>query len=85
MVNVLLKVLHGENSGVDATKVALTGATQLRDVFSVDQIKVILDAYMQGLQTAYLVAVVASCVATVVCLGSRWMKLSGAAPAAAVA
>lgn len=85
MVNVLLKVLRGENSGVDATKVAMTGATQLRDAFSIDQIKVILDAYMQGLQAAYLVAVVASCVATVVCLGSRWIKLSGESAAAAVA
>ncbi|KAJ5156193.1 hypothetical protein N7492_008996 [Penicillium capsulatum] len=85
MVNVLLKVLRGENSGVDAMKVASTGATQLRDVFSADQIRVILDAYMQGLQTAFLVAVVASCLATVVCLGSRWIKLSGASTAAAAA
>ncbi|KAJ5313909.1 uncharacterized protein N7443_000793 [Penicillium atrosanguineum] len=82
MVNVLLKVLRGETSIIDATKVAMTGATELRQVFSSDQMEFILTAYMQGLQAAFLVAVVASSLATVVCLGSRWIKLSGVAPVA---
>lgn len=63
----------------------MTGATELRQVFSSDQMEFILTAYMQGLQAAFLVAVVASSLATVVCLGSRWIKLSGAATAAVAA
>jgi hypothetical protein len=85
MVNVLLNVLRGETSTVDASKVAMTGATELRQVFSSEQMNFILSAYMQGLQAAFLVAVVASCLATVVCMGARWVKLSGAAAVASVA
>lgn len=83
MVNVLLRVLRGETSIVDASKVAATGATELRDKFSSEQMGFILDAYMQGLQAAFLVAVVASSLATVVVMGVRWMKLSGNVTAAA--
>lgn len=77
MVNVLLKNLRSETSTVNAVKVAMTGATELRQVFSSAQMDFILTAYMKGLQSAFLVAVVASSVATVVCLGARWMKFSG--------
>ncbi|KAJ5629524.1 hypothetical protein N7528_003181 [Penicillium herquei] len=85
MVNVLLNVLRGETSTVDASKVAMTGATELREVFTSEQMSFILGAYMQGLQAAFLVAVVASCLATVVCMGIRWTKLSGAVTAASAA
>ncbi|KAJ5713427.1 uncharacterized protein N7483_010608 [Penicillium malachiteum] len=71
MVNVLLNVLRGETSTVDASKVAMTGATELREVFSSEQMSYILGAYMQGLQAAFLVAVVASCLATVICGDGR--------------
>lgn len=83
MVNVILKVLRGQTSTVDATKVTMTGATELRQVFSSDQMEFILTAYMQGLQAAFLVAVIASSVATIVCMAVRWVKLSGAATAVA--
>ncbi|KAJ5993379.1 MFS general substrate transporter [Penicillium sp. IBT 35674x] len=78
MVNVLLNVLRGETSTVDASKVAMTGATELHKVFSSEQMSFILGAYMQGLRAAFLVAVVASCLTTAVCMGMRWTKLSGA-------
>ncbi|KAJ5097478.1 hypothetical protein N7456_008199 [Penicillium angulare] len=83
MVNVLLKNLRSETSTVSAIKVAMTGATELRQVFSSAQMPFILTAYMKGLQAAFLVAVVASSLATVVCLATRWIKLSGQIAAAA--
>ncbi|OGM45057.1 efflux pump antibiotic resistance protein [Aspergillus bombycis] len=83
MVNVLLKHLQSETSTVDAFKVAMTGATELRQKFSSAQMQFILTAYMDGLQAAFLVAVVASSVATVVCLATRWVKFSGPTTAAA--
>ncbi|CAI7591796.1 unnamed protein product [Penicillium manginii] len=85
MVNVLLNVLRGETSTVDASKVAMTGATELREVFSSEQMSFILGAYMQGLQAAFLVAVIASCLATVACMGIQWKKLSGAVTVASAA
>ncbi|KAJ5280045.1 major facilitator superfamily domain-containing protein [Penicillium angulare] len=85
MVNVLLKKLKSETSTVEALTVAMTGATQLRGVFSSDQMDLILTAYMEGLRATFLVAIVASSIATVVCMGARWMKLSGEATAAVAA
>ncbi|BAE64650.1 unnamed protein product [Aspergillus oryzae RIB40] len=85
MVNVLLKNLRSETSTVDAVKVAMTGATELRQKFSSAQMPFILTAYMNGLQAAFLVAVVASSVATVVCLATRWIKFSGQTTAVAAA
>ena len=85
MVNVLLKHLQSETSTVDAFKVAMTGATELRQKFSSAQMQFILTAYMDGLQAAFLVAVVASSVATVVCLATRWVKFSGQTTAAVAA
>lgn len=85
MVNVLLKNLRSETSTVSAIKVAMTGATELHQVFSSAQMQFILTAYMKGLQAAFLVAVVASSLATVVCLATRWINFSGQTAAAAAA
>lgn len=81
----LLKVLRSGKAGIDAAKVLLAGPTELRGAFSSSQLPFILDAYMEGLQAAFLVAVVAACIATVASVGFRWIKLAADAPPAAMA
>lgn len=82
--NVLLKALGNNFSDMDAANVVKTGATNLRAAFTSDQMQDILTAYMKGLRAAFLVAIVASSLATVVSMGSRWRKLSNtSAPAVA--
>ncbi|PYI10456.1 MFS gliotoxin efflux transporter glia [Aspergillus sclerotiicarbonarius CBS 121057] len=85
--NILLKRLSHEasSSGIDPLKVVMTGATELRASFSSQQIPVILMAYMKGLQTAFLIAIVASGIATVVSFACRWRKLHAGSTAAAAA
>ncbi|KAJ5833437.1 efflux pump antibiotic resistance protein [Penicillium riverlandense] len=80
--NVLLKMLR-KSPGIVATKVVMTGATDLRKTFDLTQIPAILGAYMKGIQAAFLIAIVASSLATVVSLGSRWRKLASASATAA--
>ncbi|KAH8431038.1 MDR family MFS transporter [Aspergillus melleus] len=78
MSNVLLKVLPGQSLDIDPLEVVTTGATELRDTFSSDQMSGILTSYMKGIKAAFIIATVASSVATVVSVGSRWKKLSSA-------
>ncbi|KAI9043637.1 MDR family MFS transporter [Aspergillus affinis] len=76
MSNVLLKVLPDQNLDIDPVKVVSTGATELRDIFSSDEMGRILVSYMEGIKAAFIIATVASSVATVVSIGSRWKKIS---------
>lgn len=80
----LLKALRNGKSDIDAAKVLVTGATELRDVFPATKLHYVLEAYMEGLQAAFLVAVVAASVASVAAMGFRWMKLAADAPPAAI-
>ena len=82
LTNVLTITLPVYAPSVDPTEIILTGATELRSVFTPEQIPGILLAYMQGLKAAYIIAIIASGIATLVSLGSRWQKLQGANVAA---
>ncbi|KAF2258393.1 MFS gliotoxin efflux transporter glia [Lojkania enalia] len=55
-VNQMLTRLRTSAPGVDPSLVIATGATQLRDVFTPEQLPGIIDAYMQGLRAVFGVA-----------------------------
>lgn len=55
------------------------GATNLRTVLSSGEILDVLKAYMKGIRDAFLVAIVASTLAAVVSMGSRWKSASAVA------
>lgn len=78
-VNVLLKVLPYSAPGVDPATVVSTGATDLRKVFSADQVPGILMAYMRGLKIAFAIGVAAGGVAFIIILFQRWNRLNIAA------
>ncbi|PLB51671.1 putative MFS multidrug transporter [Aspergillus steynii IBT 23096] len=63
--NVLLRVLPRESPDLDPLQVVTTGATELRATFPSDQIPGILTAYMEGIKAAFIIATVASSLATV--------------------
>ena len=79
-VNVLVKVLLHSAPGVDPATVVKTGATDLRKVFSVDQVAGILVAYMRGLKMAFAVGLASTGVAfIIITLFQRWNRLNTAA------
>lgn len=53
----MLAKLSESAPGVDGNKVIMTGATQLREVFTAEELPGILVAYMHGLKAVFAVAV----------------------------
>lgn len=79
-VNVLVKVLPHSSLGVDPATVVHTGATDLRKVFSADQVPGILVAYTRGLKIAFAIGLASTGVAfIVITLFQRWNRLNTAA------
>ena len=80
LVNVLVKVLSHSAPGIDPVTVVSTGATDLRRVFSVDQVPGILVAYMRGLKISFAIGLASSGVALIIItLFQRWNRLNPAA------
>jgi MFS transporter, DHA2 family, glioxin efflux transporter len=85
-VNVLVKVLPSSAPGVDPATVLYTGATDLRKVFSADQVPGILEAYMRGLKAAFAIGLASTGVAfIIITLFQRWNRLNTAAIAGGAA
>lgn len=56
-------------------KLVATGATELRSVFSADQLPGILVAYMSGINAAFAVAIGMVGISLVASLFSKWRRL----------
>lgn len=79
-VNVMLNNLPTAAPGVNPALVLGTGATDLRKVFSEDQIPGILVAYMKGLKTSFAIGIASSGIAfIIIVLFQRWNRLNIAA------
>ncbi|KAH8657674.1 efflux pump antibiotic resistance protein [Xylariales sp. PMI_506] len=75
-VNKLVSVLAYSAPGVDPSAVVATGATELRNVFTAEQVPGILVAYMAGLKVTFAIAVGAVGFAFVISLFSSWRRLN---------
>jgi MFS transporter, DHA2 family, glioxin efflux transporter len=85
-VNVLVKVLPCSAPGVDPATVVNTGATDLRKVFSADQVPGILVAYMRGLKIAFAIGLASTGMAFIIITSfQRWNRLNTAAIAGGAA
>lgn len=82
--NYLIRGLASKAPSVDPVQLIATGATALRETFPVETIPGILLAYVEGLQATFAIAIVASGLATLVGLGSKWHRLNPAALPVAV-
>ncbi|KFX94992.1 hypothetical protein O988_06048 [Pseudogymnoascus sp. VKM F-3808] len=67
------------NEGISPIKVIETGATDIRHVFTAEQIPVILRAYVKGIQTAFIVAIALAASCTLIAFAAKWQKLQAAA------
>jgi MFS family permease len=75
--NKMLKELPLRAPGVNAALVIATGATDLRKVFTADQIPGILDAYMQGLRVPFIIAIACACVTALLAFTPRYESIKG--------
>jgi MFS transporter, DHA2 family, glioxin efflux transporter len=67
---------------VDPGLVIATGATQLRDVFSAEELPGIILAYMHGIRAVFAVAIGIAGTATLLTAFIPWSRLPTHAPAA---
>lgn len=84
-INRLVQKLPDTAPHVNPQLVAAVGATDLRKVFSPEDIPGILLAYMDGLKTAFILAIALGGVSVIVSLFPRWVSLKGKAVAGGAA
>ncbi|KAK5111737.1 hypothetical protein LTR85_011782 [Meristemomyces frigidus] len=72
---ILIKYLAIHLPGVDTALVLETGATQIRDAFSAEQVPVVVRAYISGLKIVFAITTAAFGIATVVAPLGNWKKL----------
>lgn len=75
-INQLIRRLHTTVPGVNPHLVVTTGATELHNVFTADQIPGVLIAYMDGIKAALAISIAAAGFSFVVTLFSSWKRLN---------
>ncbi len=70
--------------GVSPSLVLATGATELRAVFSAEELPGIVHAYMDGLKLTFVLAVALAGVTLPVALFAKWQNVKPQAPGVAV-
>lgn len=74
-VNTLIADLPAAAPGVDPAAVVAAGATELRSIFTPEQMPGILAAYMAGIKVALAISIASTGLALVVSLFNRWERL----------
>jgi hypothetical protein len=60
---------------VDQLTLILTGATEIRQSFPIDQQPDVIEGYMTGLKVVFAMCIAATGIATFVGLATRWTRL----------
>ncbi|RDW72218.1 MFS general substrate transporter-3 [Coleophoma crateriformis] len=76
-VNKIIAKIATSAPSVNPSQVIATGATQLRSVFTADQMPGILVAYMAGIKVVFALATAGAGAALVVSLFSNWKRIHG--------
>jgi ABC-type Mn2+/Zn2+ transport system permease subunit len=71
----LEKIPHSA-PGVDPTILVTSGATELRQSFTLAQLPGVLVAYMAGLNTVFALVIAGTGVALLLSLGNKWKRLN---------
>lgn len=79
-VNKLINELATSAPEIDPLQVIATGATQLRSVFTADEMPGIVVAYMAGIKVVFALATAGAGMAVVVSLFSSWKRIHGDTP-----
>ncbi|KAJ6443170.1 major facilitator superfamily transporter [Purpureocillium lavendulum] len=81
-INQMIPDVQSKVPTVDMGKLVLTGATEIRKAFPVEQQPFIIEGYMTGLKVVFAICIACTGIATLVGLGTRWKKLKQDAGAA---
>ncbi|KAL7937365.1 MFS general substrate transporter [Trichoderma chlorosporum] len=75
-VNTMIRNVLKHAPQVSEGMLVLTGATEIRNRFPVDQQPFVIDGYMAGIKVVFAMCVACTGIATVVGLGMRWQRLN---------
>ena len=73
--NYIITTLANNAPSVSASEVIATGATEIRNAFSADQIPGVLNSYLSGLHAAFALTIVAAGLATISSFFSEWRTI----------
>lgn len=71
----MIKYVAANLPGVDPAVALGTGATEIRKVFTAEQIPIVIDAYVAGLKNVFIITIAAFGAATVVGFLGDWRRL----------
>ncbi|KAH8592860.1 major facilitator superfamily domain-containing protein [Bisporella sp. PMI_857] len=71
----LTQHLVAADAGISPAQVVGTGATDIRKVFTPEEVPIILQAYMSGLHAAFIVAIALAAACTIIAFGASLEKL----------
>lgn len=74
----LSEYITTSDAAISPQKVVGTGATDIRRVFTAEEVPIILRAYVQGIQTAFIVAIALAAACTIIAFAAVWKKLEAA-------
>jgi MFS transporter, DHA2 family, glioxin efflux transporter len=72
----LIKKLGEIAPHVDPMRVILTGATEIRNAFSPEDVPFVVESYMEGVKVAFVLAIVGAGIGILVSPFSRWKRLN---------
>lgn len=71
----MLKHVLKDVPEIDKSALILSGATEIRKVFSSAEIPFVVEGYMTGLKVVFAICIACTGLATLISLGTRWKKL----------
>lgn len=74
-INTMIKNVLKHAPQVSEATLVLTGATEIRNRFPLDQQPFVIDGYMAGIKVVFAMCVACTGVATLIGLGMKWKKL----------
>ncbi|KFY81392.1 hypothetical protein V500_11456 [Pseudogymnoascus sp. VKM F-4518 (FW-2643)] len=74
----LSEYITTSDAAISPQKVIGTGATDIRRVFTAEEVPIILRAYVKGIQTAFIVAIALAGACTIIAFAAVWKKLEAA-------
>ncbi|UKZ80414.1 hypothetical protein TrVFT333_008173 [Trichoderma virens FT-333] len=75
-VNTMIRNVLKNAPQVSEAMLVLTGATEIRNRFPLDQQPFVIDGYMSGIKVVFAMCVACTGIATLVGLGMRWQRLN---------
>lgn len=75
-VNTMIRHVLQHAPQVSEAMLVLTGATEIRNRFPLDQQPFVIDGYMAGIKVVFAMCVACTGIATLIGLGMRWKKLN---------